>query len=171
MRFTITFGHVMQLALASCDMNRIVNEATAFLWSRQSNWGATWTFGHVMLLTLALTTHDVHSIINSTIAFLRWRQSKWSTRWLFGYVILLVLVLEACAADSIINYPTAFLYVKTIEMRCNMTLLVVWCYWYWCQHYMMLMASSVAPLYSLGQDKIRCNLDIFGHICHWHQVG
>ena len=43
--------------------------------------------------------------------------------------------------------------VKTTEMRCNMTVLVMWWCWHQCQHHMMLMALSMAPFCLLGQDN------------------
>ena len=54
-----------------------------FLWSRQSKWGATWLFGHVMPLVLVSASHYANSIINDAIAFLR-------SRWLKSGKTLLI---------------------------------------------------------------------------------
>ena len=74
-----------------------------------------------------------------------------------GHVIHLVLTLALCNAGGIVNSMTALLaqdpYIKVIKMRCNMNFLVMWhyCHWHW--HHVILMASPMVPLHSLGQDK------------------
>ena len=42
----------------------IINGTIAFLWSRQSNWDATWLFGYDMPKTLA--SYDTNGIVNGT---------------------------------------------------------------------------------------------------------
>ena len=80
--------------------------------------------------------------------------------------------------------------VTMIEMRWNMTFLVISCHWHWCWHRMMASALSKEPLHSLhNQNEEQHEITwLFGHVtqlplplashdaigvgvthCHWHQ--
>ena len=52
-----------------------------------------------------------------------------------------------------------------MEVRCNMTFLIIWCHWYTDQQHVMQTALLVAPLYLLGHDdKNEVQHDFFGYV-------
>ena len=61
---------------------------------------------------------------------------------IFRYVIPSVLEMALCDADGVIMDIISFLRSRWCKMSCNMTFLVMWCYWLQC--HMILMASSIA---------------------------
>ena len=77
----IYIGHVIPLvsALASHDSN----DTAVFHRPKQSKWGATWLFCHLLQLAPFLSC-DVHGIVNGTTAFLRSTWSKWGEKWLWS---------------------------------------------------------------------------------------
>ena len=81
-----------------------------------------------------------------------------------GQVMPLVLALVSHGTSGIFNWATAFLRSRLSKMRCNMTFWVMWHHWVCPQHHMILMALSMAPLHSLGQDNSNeLQQDYFGH--------
>ena len=53
--------------------------------------------------------------------------------------------------------------IKIIKMECNITLLVMWCIWWWHWHHVILMALSIAQLHLLAQDdQNKVQHDYFG---------
>ena len=91
----------------------------------------------------------------------------------FDHAMPLVQVSASQYADGSMNETIAFPramapYIsqsKTIKMGSNMNFLAMWCHWYWHQHHVMLITSSVKPTHSLGQDEqSEVQHDIFGHV-------
>ena len=54
-----------------------------------------------------------------------------------GIMTPMALVSASHDANSIVNGTIAFLKVKTIEIRCNVLLLIMCYHWHWCQHHGM----------------------------------
>ena len=147
------FGHVMPLISTSilCDVYGIVNGITAFLRSRQSKWGVTWLFGSCettgtdISITWWWQCHQWHNCISYKNMIEMVQQD------VFGHMMPLAQVFASHDADSIINGTIVFL--RTRWSKWSQTwLLVMGCHWSQHQCHMIMRASSVAPLHSLGQD-------------------
>ena len=136
-----------------------------------------WLKEHMILLALS----------NCTTVFVRPRWLKWGAKWLFwschaiGTNVGIALCTLYCQRNHYIPY------IKTINMRSNMTFLVkwhnchsigiTWCHWYW-HHILLLTSGSVShDAYSiingtiifLGQDdRSELQHDILGHMIPWH---
>ena len=66
-----SFGHVHYWHHFWHYFDSVVSCTTTFLWSRQSKWGATWLFAHLIPLALTSVLYNANSIINNTIRFLK----------------------------------------------------------------------------------------------------
>ena len=89
--------------------------------------------GHFMPLSQTLESHDVDSIMNGTIEFIRsrWFEMRYNMTFLSCdttaircHIMLLVLVSTSGDTNDI-NVSNAFM---TIEMKCNITFLVMRCH-------------------------------------------
>ena len=130
-----------------CIMNSII----MFLRSRYSKWGAPWLFSHMISLALSLVSHYADGVINCSITFLRSRQLNWDATWLIWSCDAFDTSITWCPWHQQWHHYIA--YVKMIDMRCNMTFVVMWHHGLWHWHHMMPMVSSMLPLHFLGQDN------------------
>ena len=168
------------LASPSCDVDNIISHPHVFFRSRLSKLDATWIFSCVscgigMGITWWWQHHKWHSCIpyvkkiemRSNITFVvMWHHWYWyhqqhhciplvkiikmRCNMTFGHVTPLVLASASCHADGIINGTTAFF--RSGWSKWGAT----WSYW-WCNaigwNKCQVMLTSMAPLYSLGQNN------------------
>ena len=108
------------------------------------------------VIPLALAWHNANSIINGTTAFPRPRQLKWGATWLSW----------SCAATGASvsitwcwwhnQWNHCISQVKTINMRCNIAFLLMWCHVHQCH----LIPKDIV--------KMRYYMTLFVMWCHWH---
>ena len=128
----------------------IINSIIAFVSSWWSKWDATWLLP-LPLLALVSASCGANSTVNTTIELIKSRQLKQYVIELFCHVMPLMLVPVSHDAKSVINSIIPFVWTRwSNEMQHD---LVMWCHWHQHQHHVMPMASSIAPLHLLSQDK------------------
>ena len=92
---------------------------------------------------------DANVVFNGTTAFIRSQWSKWHEIWLFVHVKPLAPVLASHGANGSENDIIIICWLRKLKCVANWTFYATG---YWCQCHIILMASSVAPLYSLHQN-------------------
>ena len=118
--------------------------------------------GHVTPLPWVSVSCDADDMMNGTITFFRSRYSKWGATWHFGHVMPLALALVSHYANVVINATITFLRSRQSNWDAS------WHFWppdALAPALHDAMASSVAPLYSLGQDdQNKVQHDFLSHV-------
>ena len=140
------FSHLVSLGpgLLSCDVKCIIN------WHYFVYYVKTTETRHDMtLLDTWCYLHQWHMSMASFFAKSRWLEE--GATWLFGHVLP---VLASHDTDGIIKSTIVF--VSSWSSKWDTTWLflsVIWHCWHWHQHYVISVALSIPPLYSLGQEN------------------
>ena len=90
----------------------------------------------------------------------------WSATWLFWSCDAICISISIMWHSWYHQWHQSIHYIKNTNRRCNMTFLFMSCHWHWCQHNMMMMALSMAPLHCFIKTiEMRCNMHFLFMSC------
>ena len=122
-------------------------------------------FSHMMPLIIALLSCVANCIINDTISLLG--EDDWNKVWhdCFGYVDDVGPSVNITWDQWPLQWHCFVCYIKMIEVRCNLMLLVIWNQF---RHHITLMTSSVSPLHLFKMIETRYNMTFLVILNCWH---
>ena len=120
-----------------------------------------------MLLAPVPASHDTNGIVSGTIWSRRSKCSERCATWLIWSHEAGICITRHSWHCQWYHH---ILKVKTTWRRCSMMFWFMWGHWHQYLHHMMLQASSIAPLYLLGQKiEMRCYRSFLDTWHHWCQ--